>query len=98
LGFGVGAGVSIAGRRGEKDGFTANGHLGLLYRTGAMVDQVGVVAYGNLEPAAIGPALKVKVAILELQGGGLWMENDLGFRWFAGAGISLQFLLDVFAR
>jgi len=98
LGFGAGLGVSIAGDHGGDDAFTAHGHVGLLYRTGSMVDQVGLVAYGNLEPAAIGPALKVKVAILELQGGGLWMEHDLGFRWFAGAGISLQFLLDVFAR
>ena len=98
VGFGAGLGVSLAGDRGDKDAFTANGNLGILRRTGSMVDQVGLVAYGNLEPAAIGPALKAKVAILEVQAGGLWMEHDLGFRWFAGADISLQFLLDVFAR
>jgi hypothetical protein len=91
VGFGVGLGASVAGDRGDKDAFTANGHAGLLWRTGSMVDQVGVVA-------AIGPALTAKVAILELRAGGLWMEHDLGLRWFAGMGISLQFLLDVFAR
>lgn len=98
VGFGAGLGASVAGDRGDKDAFTANGYLGLLRRTGSMVDQVGVVAYGNLEPAAIGPALTAKVAILDLRAGALWMEHDLGLRWFAGLGISLQFLLDVFAR
>jgi hypothetical protein len=98
VGFGAGVGASFAGDRGADDAFTAHGHLGLLWRTGSMVEQVGLVAYGNLEPAGLGPALRVKVAILEVQAGGLWMENDLGLRWFAGAGVSLQFLLDVFAR
>ncbi len=98
VGFGAGLGVSIAGHRGDKDSFSADGYLGLLRRTGSLVDQVGVVAYANLEPAAIGPALTAKLAILDLRAGALWMEHDLGLRWFAGMGISLQFLLDVFAR
>jgi hypothetical protein len=38
------------------------------------------------------------VAILDVQAGGLWLEDGLGFRWFVGGGISLQFLLDVFKR
>ncbi len=96
--FGLGAGASWAGARGGKDAFTVTGHGGLARRTGTLVEQVGLEAWGNLEPLAVGPAVRARVAVVDLRAGGLWMEDDLGLRWFAGLDVSLQFLLDVFAR
>jgi len=98
LTLGAAAGVSVARKHGRDDGFTATGHAGLMRRTGKTVDQIGVVAYLNTKPFGAGPAVRAKVAILDVQAGGLWLEDGLGFRWFVGGGISLQFLLDVFKR
>lgn len=95
---GASGGISLAHKQGYDDGFTATGHIGLMYRTGALVEQVGIVAYGNTEPLGAGPALRAKIAIVDLHAGGMWMKDGLGFRWFCGGGLSLQFLLDVFTR
>jgi len=73
-----------------------NGQLGMMYRTGKTVDQVGLVVHGNLNPGYLGPALRVKIAIVDLLVGGMWVENDVGFRAFFGGGVSWAFLCDVF--
>lgn len=95
---GAGGGYSRARRDGGSDGFTATAELGLLRRTGGLVDQVGVVAYVNTKPLGAGPAVRAKFKILDLKAGGMWLEKGHGFRWFVGGGMSIQFLLDVFKR
>jgi hypothetical protein len=98
LSLGAGAGVSWAGARARGNAFTANGHADLMWRTGSLVERVGAGAYGNLDPLALGPELRARLAVIDVRVGGLWMEHAPGLRWFAGVDLSLQFLLDVFAR
>jgi hypothetical protein len=63
------------------------------------VDQVGIIAYGNAKPLGAGPALRALVSsVVELRAGGMWLGDDLGFRWVAGGGVSLQFLVDLLVR
>jgi len=98
LSLGAGAGASWAGARGDGDAFTVNGHADVLWRTGSLVERVGAGVYGNLDPLALGPEVRARLAVIDVRAGGLWMEHALGLRWFAGLDLSLQFLLDVFAR
>jgi len=98
LTLGAGAGMSWAAARAEGNAFTVNGHADLMWRTGSLVERVGAGVYGNLDPLAVGPAVRARLAVIDVQAGGLWMEHALGVRWFAGVDVSLQFLLDVFSR
>lgn len=52
------------------------GQLGMLYRIGSTIEQVGVVAYGNLQPRSGGSGADGQgSAIVELLAGGVWMEE-----------------------
>jgi hypothetical protein len=92
----LGGGLSRGRGTFTKNQGTVNGQLGMMYRTGKTVDQVGLVVHGNLNPGYLGPALRVKIAIVDLLVGGMWVENDVGFRAFFGGGVSWAFLCDVF--
>jgi len=98
LSLGAGAGASWAGARATENAFTVNGYADLLWRTGSLVERAGAGVYANLDPLAVGPELRARLAVIDVRAGGLWMEHALGLRWFAGVDVSLQFLLDVFAR
>lgn len=91
----VGGGVSRGLGDITENEATAVGYLGVMYRTGVIVDQVGIIAYGNLNPGGAGPALRLKMAVVDLMIGGLWMEKDLGFRFFLGGGLSWAFIGDL---
>lgn len=95
---GLAGGYSWTTQRGPNSGLNAAAHAGLMYRTGALVDQVGVVGYLNARPFGAGPALRAKIAVLDVQAGGLWVEGRRGLHWFIGGGVSLQFLCDLFCR
>ena len=95
----AGGGVSRGRGDNTENVATLVGQLGMLYRIGSTIEQVGVVAYGNLNPGLVGPALTVRVAIVELLAGGVWMEGGAsGLVWFLGAGVSWEFVRDVFER
>jgi hypothetical protein len=95
---GAGGGYSWARKEGRTDGFNATAELGVVRRTGALIDQVGLVAYLNTKPLGAGPAVRAKVLIIDIKAGGMWLEKGQGFRWFVGGGVSLEFLLDLFKR
>jgi hypothetical protein len=86
----AGGGLSRTRGSDPQNELTLVGQLGVLYRTGSMVEQVGLVAYGNLEPGLVGPALAARVAVVELIAGAGWLDGDSGVAWFAGAAVALE--------
>lgn len=91
------AGGYVWGRApGIRDGLTGAGHGGVAYRLGGKVEQVGVVALVNTTPLGVGPAVRLKVLVVDLQAGRLWLTDRRGAHWFATVSIPVQFIRDVF--
>jgi hypothetical protein len=89
----LGAGVAFPRESDDDTAFTLTGYTGVMWRTGWFVEQVGAVAYGNLNPGGGGPALRARIAIVDLMVGGLWIDDD--FTGVAGLDLSLAFLGDL---
>ena len=68
----LGAGGAIPNSGVGSTDFTVVGYAGLTQRTDWCVERVGLAAYVNLEPRAIGPALLGTVWGAEIMVGGLW--------------------------
>ena len=93
-----GVGASLAAEHGSDDGLTVAAELGLLRRLPLSVpDHAGCSLLMMAEPLAAGPALRLEVfRALAVEGGGLWHDDGLGFRWFAATEVSVAFLRDAF--
>lgn len=91
----VGAGLSRGKGGNPENGGTVVGQVGMAYRTGALVEQVGLVAYANTNPWLIGPAVTARVAIVEVAAGGGWRDGGSGLAWFVAGALSWELIRDL---
>lgn len=89
----LGAGVAFPRESDDDATFTLTGYAGVMWRTGWFIEQIGAVAYGNLNPGGGGPALRARIAIVDLMVGGMWVDDD--FTGVVGLDLSLAFLGDL---
>ena len=92
----AGGGLSRSTGDDPENSFTVVAQAGVLYRFESLVESLGLVAYGNLEPGFIGPAATARAfGILEVIGGAGRLEGASGVSWFAGASVSVQLFGDL---
>ncbi len=92
----AGGGIARGRGSGAETRGTAVGYVGALYRLESVVESVGAVAWGSLEPGFLGPAVAVRaLTILEVLAGVGTLEERSGASWFASVAVSVALFRDL---